>query len=933
VLNKLLLRPALHEHEDASQRVLGVQALPDDSAHLARLLREDTAAEVRLAAAQRCLDIDALKRAWQGEADADVRAAIAASLGKRVGGMADAAAAATLLAAEDFPDAGRGVVADSTQDEERRRLAIAGMRDEAELVSLALTAAHASTRMAAAERVHSPEALRRVADASQEKDRGVARHARRQLEAVERHHAEAIAADEILAQAEALVAQPGPIVQAAIELERRWKALDLSADPERRARWDATGAQLQARFDREHAQQRSRADFQRRLDEWLALLRSPPAADGLDGLRAELVALRASAAEIADTRGLAQLDEGEKQLVQWESARLALADAEKLVIEAEQLAAGTPIDDAELPRRWQALDLTVRTPALTRRFEAALLVIDQRRLAYVRAAKEQEGAVRQQLHGLLHTAEQALAAGQLQAARTAADATRALKPGAGALPKPTLQRIGRLMQQLVELERWHSFGQHAARVSLCERAEQVAQLKLDPARLAQEVQKLRADWKALDQEHAGVPKSLWERFDAACEKAYAPAAQHFAQQAAQRKEARGRRHAFIDAAAAHASTLMNEPRDWRAIGRWLHETDQAWHGGDLGSVDAGSWKKIDAQLRTALAPLRAALADARKQAKAEREALVAQAVALATKASERDAPAQVRALQAQWKAHATGGVPLSPRDERVLWEQFRAACDAVFGARDNARKQSQDRKQEQRRSLEVLCEELEQLAAANDMDDAAVRRAQRDLQARWKSASSGPEAAVPSLQTRFRKAVAEVDAALAGRRQSREAEVLHTLLAKEQLCEQLDALVIARGDAAQAAATTDTVQQRWSALPALAKEWDQHVAARRDAALHALADEEAGEDYLERIENERDARGETLIELELLLGLETPAELRAQRLAVQVKQLRQRFKSAPAGAGDAAIQVLLRWCATPGIAEARDHERCERIVASLQRRR
>ncbi len=54
--------------------------------------------------------------------------------------------------------------------------------------------------------------------------------------------------------------------------------------------------------------------------------------------------------------------------------------------------------------------------------------------------------------------------------------------------------------------------------------------------------------------------------------------------AAQRKLARKQREEFIDAAAAHAPTLLTEPPDLRAIERWLRETDRAWREGDLGSV-------------------------------------------------------------------------------------------------------------------------------------------------------------------------------------------------------------------------------------------------------------------------------------------------------------------------------------------------------------
>lgn len=936
VLNKLLFRSALHEHADPAQRILGLAALPPDSLEIAQLLSGDPTPEVRAAAAAHCADPTALAAAWQAESAPDVRTAIAASLERALAATPDDAAVEPLLAAENCSDAFRAAVALHTQDEDRCRRAIEGMRDDEALVDLALAAAHAPVRLAAAERVHAPQALQRLADAAKDKDRGVARLARQRLEAIERRASQSVQADALLAQAEALVAQPGPIVMAAVELERRWKALDLADDAGRRARWDAAGRLLQERFDREHEAQRARARFEQRLGEWLAALQATPAAERLSALRDELLALREQAQEHDDAPALARLQQAERQIAHWEQLLPALAAAEALVIEAEQLAAGTPIDNAQLPARWQALELSVRTPDLTRRFEAALLVIEQRRLAHVRATQQQETAARHQLHELLHTAEQALAAGHLQEARAAADQTRPLKAAAGTLPKPTVQRLSRLVQQLVELERWHSFGQHTARVQLCERAE--ASEKQDPAptpaQAARDVQALRTEWKALDEQHAGVskavPRSLWERFDGACERAYAPAARHFSELAAQRKAARKQREDFIAAAAAHGPTLLTDPPDWRVIEHWLRDTDKAWHGGDLGSVDPGTWKKLDARLKAAVAPLRDVLSTARNVAKAEREALVAEAQALAAKAAERDTPSLVRAIQARWQEHAKR-MPLAQREERALWEQFRAACDVVFETRHSKRKETDQRKHQDRRALETLCEQLEQLAHSTEPDDAAIRRAEREVQEQWRKSLAESGAAPAPLDARFRKARAAVDALLGTRARGREAAVWQALLVKERLCEQLDALASADPDAARETAAADSVRQRWAALAPLPTAWEQKILARRDAALHALSDEDARYDYADRIEDSGTLRRDALLELELLLGMPSPADLQKERLAVQVRQIRSRLKtaqSANATAGD----HLLAWCITPGVADARDRERCERIVSSLEHR-
>ena len=929
MISKHLFRAAPHLDVDPARRVAGVVELPAASHELAALLAGDPAPEVRLAAANRCTDLGALASAWEKETDPAVRFAIASALGTVLAQSDDAARAAAFLASNACTDDIRADVPRRKSDTERRRGAIDAIRDESVLIELALTAPHAETRKAAALRVQTPEGLRKLADAADNKDRGVARSARKRIDAIADREGSAAEADTILAELEALAVRPGPVLSAVVELNRRWEALKLADDPARLARSDAARQALQARFDREHDEQRSRARFERGLKEWLTKADAPATSDAVTGLLEELGALREAAVKSGDPSALSRLDEAEQRIERWTQELNALAGAEALVIEAEQLAAGTSIDNAKLPERWQALERSVRTPVLTGRFESALITIEQRRLAQIKAAKQESDGARLHVHGLLHTAEQALAAGQLHAARAAADEIRARKADAGLLPKPTVQRLSRLTQQLTELERWESFGQQQARVQLCERAEAAATSTQDAPRLAVEVQHLRNEWKALDEQHAGVPKALWERFDKACEKAYAPAARHFAEQAALRKQTRKAREEFIAAAAAHASTLLTEPRDWRAIERWLRETDQKWRGGDLGSVEPKSWKAFDAQFRAAIAPARDALSTARDEAKARRVTLIEEATALAAKALDRDTPSQVKAIQARWQTQAKE-LALVQRDERVLWDQFRAACDAVFKARDASHKQEDDQKHEGRRALEDVCAQLDQLAHAADKDDQELRRGLRDLTEQWKqkSRASGP---VPrGLDARFTSAKAAVEGALSARVRSREAAVWQTLAAKERLCEGLDNLLVAHGSSADGAAAA---KEQWAALPALQPAWEKAMLARRDAALHAVDDEAAADGYRDRIEKSAEARREALLELEIALGLEIPPDQQALRLALQVKKLRDRFQDATKSAASTPAERLLAWCAQPGVATAQDRQRIERVTAAMEKAR
>ncbi len=936
MLNKIFNRQSRLEHSDPSERI---QALADEGVapdDVARLLKGDASPDVRKAAASRCESMPALAEAATSDADADVRTVAGQQLGALLATSDDIDETSRWLADRTLPDAIRIETARLTERTERRTAALDAITDEASLVALALDAPRTDTRMAAAERIKSEKALQQLHDVARNRDHGVARHVRQRLDAMRNQSSQAAEANAVLDALEALADEPGPILTSVVELNRRWQALDLAGDSERTGRAERARQAIQARFDREQDQQRAKAQFERKLREWidaLAPMTLPPSAQIAD-LRTTLESLRDEARARNDataSASLARLDDAERRLVGWEAEHTALAGAEALVDEAERLAADTSIDDAQLPTRWQSLDRSTRTPELTRRFEAALTTVETRRLAQVQATTQQATAAKQHLHGLLHTAEQALAAGTLQAARTALDEARTVKPAAGLLPKPTVQRLSRAIQQLSELERWESFGQQNARMQLVERAEalaaQMAEGKGDLSQVAQDVQKLRNEWKALDEQYKGVPKALWERFDHACERAYAPAARHFAEVAQQRKEARKKREDYIAQAAAHAPTLITETPDWKAIERWVREIETGWREGGLGSVDPGTWKKLETKLKDAVAPARNAMAGARAQVKAGREALIAEVNALLPRALERDTPSQVKAIQQRWQENARQ-IPLAQRDERTLWEQFRSACDAVFTARQAKRSEEDNRKSEGRRGLEALAADLEQLAKSTDPEP-DVRRAMRDIQEKWRAATASNDPAVREVEGRFRRAKTAIDDLLGERSRTRESAVWQTLDAKERACEALDRALLEGNDPTPAAAAVARADEEWARLPALAPAWEKLMVQRRDAAKKAIEDAAAADKVRATMTRTSAERRAILLELELTLGLDSPRELNTERLALQVRQLKERFQSSVTASVETTGERYAQWCAMHGAVDAAERTRCEKIVAAL----
>src|SRR5262249_23059455 len=118
MITRLFRRPALHEHAEAAQRLVGVEMLPPGSDELAQLLATDPAPEVRIAAVQRCANLRALAGAWDAETDSSVRDALASTLSKVLAETEDQASAKAFLESGRCTDAIRSTVARQASDPE-----------------------------------------------------------------------------------------------------------------------------------------------------------------------------------------------------------------------------------------------------------------------------------------------------------------------------------------------------------------------------------------------------------------------------------------------------------------------------------------------------------------------------------------------------------------------------------------------------------------------------------------------------------------------------------------------------------------------------------------------------------------------------------------------------------------------------------------------
>ena len=793
--------------------------------------------------------------------------------------------------------------------------------DEAAAVAFILQSEFSELRLAAAEFVHSPAALERVHGAVRNTDRRVAKLMQSRLDAIRHHQAE-------LERGRACLAQGAGLLQDALltpnhvaELDRKWSVI---AAPELAAEFDAMRARLAQRLEAQVLLQRAMIDsvaslrqlgdgsvpaaelaerLARMAQEHAAALASPEAASLPRSLAADFATLHArlsgSLATLEQTQSAASARAA--ALAEWEAAPPATLNADALRKAWKQLAA----DGADT--------------AAEQRFEALLASAPAPVQAPKAAAKSREprpaAAPDQHFLDTLDAMEAALQHGSLAAA---ADCDKILKDSKGSRLSPALtDRLAHARAELKRLSDWARWGGNVSREELIKAVEQLSGQKLAMSELAKKVGSMRERWKGLDTLSGPAPKTLWERFDAACTAAYAPAAAHFKHLADERHTNAAKAQALVDEAQAETARRAEAAdTDWKQLAATVQRLRLAWT--HLGAIDRKEKKRLDQAFGAALGALQGPLEGQRKAEMDTRETLIEQVIAL--NPQDRHALDTLRSLQERWQEHARA-LPLERKAEQALWQRFRAACDAIFAKRKESAHAADAERRAHEQAKDALCARLEALAAEGVSD---AGRVLREAATEWHAIGQVPRAHEARIEKRYHAATAALQhAADAARRNAAMAQA-SALRDKLRLCQALEASLSNDTGAADAGAGIDW-PARWGALPPLSADYERVLKARFDAALAASEGDRAA--YLRALESNRPTLLGEILRLEIALGVDSGSEFARERLKLQVEVLQSSLKSGQKPVSQAA--QFLQLCAMPALVDARTSSRIEHLFTRI----
>ena len=813
------------------------------------------------------------------------------------------------------PAAAPGASQRALQAEKVRELA----GDEAAAVEFILHSEYSELRLAAAEFVHTPAQLERVHAAIRNTDRRVAKLMQSRLDAIRHHQAELQRGQACIDQAAQLLKDEKLTPNMVADLDRRWSVI---AATDLGPQFDAARAALAQRLEAQVSLQRSVIDS-------LAALRKL----GAGGMPAADIAAQLAQFADAHAAALSAPEHGSlpRQLVNdfaAEHARIkaslgALEQGQDAHAKREAILAGwlaTPpasLHADTLKREWNKLPASPAgddAASQQQRFDELLATIPppQAKHKEQRPAQQKQPGADAHFIDNLAAMESALEQGSLH---SAAEHDKVLKELKGArLTGAQSERLAHARAELKRLSDWARWGGNVSREELIKAVEQLTSQSLAMSELAKKVGSMRERWKALDTLSGAAPKSLWERFDAACTAAYAPAAAHFKHLAEERHTNAAKAQHLIDEANAEAEKMKAaDSVDWKRMASTVQKLRLGWS--HLGAIDRKEKKKLDQQFADVLNILQAPLEQQRKSEVAHREELIEQVSGL--NPADRHALDALRAAQERWQELARA-LPLERKAEQAMWHRFRAACDAVFAKRKETAHAADAERRTHQMSKEAISARLES-AAQETLDAATATRLLREAANEWHAIGPVPRAVEAKVDKRYHAAIAAIQQQADNARRAAGIAQANAMRDKLRLCQELESALAA------GTAEGQDWDGRWSALAPLQSDYERILSTRFQAALAALAGDRAG--YVKLLEQNRATLLQEVLRLEIAAGIDSGSEFARDRLKMQVEVLQSSLKSGHKPLTQAAqFQQLV---ATPALVDDRTAARIGQLFARI----
>ena len=346
------------------------------------------------------------------------------------------------------------------------------------------------------------------------------------------------------------------------------------------------------------------------------------------------------------------------------------------------------------------------------------------------------------------------------------------------LPTHLEGKYDELKEAVNKLGDWHEFAVTPKKEALLEKMSGLVDSALHPRDLSDRIKGLQEEWKTLSKGGKHDDSSLWEQFQEAANKAYAPCKTYFDEQSAERAQNSAHRKTLIEQLQTYLDQYDWDNANWKEVEKTLRTAREAWQS--YWPVARKDNKPLQETFDKVADQIYAKLNAEYDRNKVKKQAIVDQAEKLATVEDLFEATETAKKLQSQWQA--TGRA--KAKDDQALWKAFRAACDAVFEKRKEQSDAAREARNATRLEAERILGALDQILTLNGADFFAKRQEIETLQGHYRALEDLPRESEKSLQQRFQNLNKQLDKKALAEKNLAKAQVwLGVLAAHKVVCD------------------------------------------------------------------------------------------------------------------------------------------------------
>lgn len=439
-----------------------------------------------------------------------------------------------------------------------------------------------------------------------------------------------------------------------------------------------------------------------------------------------------------------------------------------------------------------------------------------------------------------------------------------------------LPPLAEAFDKLVEEQRSHATD---ARNALIEQMTELKDADLPLAQKASRIRNVQEAWKALGQIAEDDPQL--QQFRDISQQAFEPCKAFFKERKEKQASNLIARNQLCEQLEAYVESRRDQEADLVEVNKLERQAREDWK--KYAPVAQKKIKPLQQRFNEALGALREHRKSALSRHNTAKRELIEKAQELVKQEDLQSAIREAKQLQQQWKDLGPG----SYKDDKTLWADFRAACDALFARRDSSEgaKGKKDGKAPAKKNPEIS-RQLTQLEALLSLDDAAFVESRDEFQQLNKSLKALLQAEFGNARSPVKDKFRKLEQLYRARQKASPDKKTLQLqeFAKEQsawLAEQEQTLINKKA----LTLDTDEVAARRSQYQDLS---DNHVS---QLLLDRLAQLEAHQSSADKLRAIQDSNAQTAREIcvdaEIMLGKETPASDKSIRMQQQLKQLQK----------------------------------------------